>query len=131
MGVFWGARWYRVHRDVAMAAMGGGGAFSREDYELAYGARGRFAAALRHVEYPGGQRDPEDFKGPPLEFKYTIEGDSLRITTDAWDEPLVCTRSCYNEEFIQFMDMHYGVMTDPELVKRARLAPGAPGCASS
>ncbi|MFO7564847.1 MAG: hypothetical protein R6X02_19540 [Enhygromyxa sp.] len=107
--VFWGPNMHWVHRDVAMAAMGTNTLFAREDLELVYGPeRGSFSAALRHREYPNGQRGPEDFDGPLRPHTYEIDGRRLTIHAAHWaDGPLECTADCYNQEFIDHMDAHY------------------------
>lgn len=128
VAVFWGPHWHRAHRDVAMAAMGGGGLFSREDYELSYGPERGFAAAIRHREYPNGQREPEDLDDPARPLRYTIEGDRLTISADHWEDgPLECVRGCYDQAFIDFMDARYQMHTPPDSVAEKMRAPECGG----
>ncbi|KIG18522.1 hypothetical protein DB30_00207 [Enhygromyxa salina] len=128
VAVFWGPHWHRAHRDVAMAAMGGGGLFSREDYELSYGPDQGFRAAIRHREYPNGQRNPEDLDDAQRGYRYTIHGDRLTIHADHWkDGPLECVRGCYDQAFIDFMDARYQMQTSAEVVAEKMRAPECGG----
>lgn len=111
--VFWGPHVHWVHRDAAMAVMGTRTIFTREDLELVYGPERGFAAALRHREYPNGQRGPETHDGPLQPYTYAIEGRQLTISAAHWsDGPLECTAGCYDQQFIDFMDARYGMATD-------------------
>jgi hypothetical protein len=116
IAVFWGPHWYRVHRDVAVAVMGGHAIFAREDFDLAYGPAQAFSAAIRYREYPSGQRDPEQLDGPLQAYRYAIDGERLTIHADHGDEPLECTRGCYDQAFIDFMDAHYQTTTSAAAV---------------
>jgi hypothetical protein len=111
--VFWGPNLHWVHRDVAMAAMGTNTLYTREDFELSYGADRSFSAALRRREYPNGQRGPETGDGPLQPYTYVIDGRQLTINAQHWtDGPLECTAGCYEQDFIDFMDERYGMRTD-------------------
>ena len=117
LAVFWGEHWHRAHRDVARLTMGGSGLFSREDFELSYGPEGNFTAAIRHRDYPTGERTPEELEGPAQAYTYTLAGDRLKIEASHWDEPLECSRQCYGDDFVQFMDARYETSTPDALVQ--------------
>jgi hypothetical protein len=127
LAVFWASHWHRAHRDVVRATMGGSGLFAREDYDLAWGPRGEFTVTLRHVDYPTGERNPEDFDDAPSRtFTYVRDGDTLEIRGFEDGEPLECVRACYDVDFIEFMDARYGTRTDPATTTDQRRTPGCP-----
>lgn len=114
--VFWDDNLHWVHRDVALAAMGGEGLFAREDHDVDYGSDRTFKASLRYREYPQGQRGPESFKAArPRKHAYTIEGDVLHLDPSE-EDALECGRGCYDQAFIDFMDARYGTSTSAEAI---------------
>jgi hypothetical protein len=107
LAVFWGDHLLRVHRDVAMMVMGSSAIASREDHDLRWTGPDSFEAALRHVEFPQGQRRDFDADEPFERYTFRRDGHSLTITHPRWDEPVTCVEQGYDDDFVQWMDARY------------------------